>query len=151
MIMTHTLKRSRSKVRRVEHSENRQTDRTDFVTFLSNAVANKCISLRTAGSRRTLTAGWVFPVAVPMLANAAALLLLLLLRERQTDKHYLPTVILIIISIPSPTHSFTLGLNPSISANPPYRSLSFFSFRIHYMNFPDCSLLLLSISVFFTF
>ena len=147
MIMTHTRKRSRSKVRRVEHSENRQTDRTDFVTFLSNAVANKCISLRTAGSRRTLTAGWVFPVAVPMLANAAALLL----RERQTDKHYLPTVILIIISIPSPTHSFTLGLNPSISANPPYRSLSFLSFRIHYMNFPDCSLLLLSISVFFTF
>jgi len=72
MIMTHTRKRSRSKVRRVEHSENRQTDRTDFVTFLSNAVANKCISLRTAGSRRTLTAGWVFPVAVPMLANAAA-------------------------------------------------------------------------------
>jgi len=86
-----------------------------------------------------------------MLANAAALLLLLLLRERQTDKHYLPTVILIIISIPSPTHSFTLGLNPSISANPPYRSLSFFSFKIHYMDFPDCSLLLLSISVFFTF
>ena len=27
--------------------------------------------------------------------------------------HYLPTVILIIIGIPSPTHSFTLGLNPS--------------------------------------
>ena len=25
---------------------------------------------------------------------------------------------LIIISIPSPTHSFTLGLNPSFSANP---------------------------------
>ena len=40
--------------------------------------------------------------------------------------HYLPTVILIIIGIPSPTHSFTLGLNPSFSANPPYRSLSFF-------------------------
>ena len=41
-------------------------------------------------------------------------------------------VILIIIGIPSRTHSFTLGLNPSFSANPPYRSLSFFSFRIHY-------------------
>ena len=56
--------------------------------------------------------------------------------------HYLPTVILIviliIIDIPSPTHSFTLGLNPSFSANPPYRSLSFFSFRFHYMDFPDC-------------
>jgi len=63
--------------------------------------------------------------------------------------HYLPTVILIII--PSPTHSFTLGLNPSFSANPPYRSLSFFSFRIHYMDFPDCLLLLLSISVFLLF
>ena len=51
--------------------------------------------------------------------------------------HYFPTVILIIISIPSPTHSFTLGLNPSFSANPPYPSLSFFSFRFHYMDFPD--------------
>jgi len=66
-------------------------------------------------------------------------------------RHYLPTVILIIIGIPSPTHSFTLGLNPSFSANPLYRSLSFFSFRIHYMDFQDCLLLLLSISVFFTF
>ena len=61
--------------------------------------------------------------------------------------HYLPTVILIIIGIPSPTHSFTLGLNPSFPANPPYRSLSFFSFKIHYMDFADCLLLLLSISV----
>jgi len=52
--------------------------------------------------------------------------------------HKLPTVILSIIGIPSPTHSFTLGLNPSFSANHPYRSLSFFSFRIHYMDFPDC-------------
>ena len=61
--------------------------------------------------------------------------------------HYLPTVVLI-MGIPSPTHSFTLGLNPYFSANPPYRSLSFFSFfRIHYMDFPDCLLLLLSISV----
>ena len=69
---------------------------------------------------------------------------------------YLPTVILIviliIIGIPSPTHSLTLGLNPSFSANPPYRSLSFFSFRFHYiMDFPDCLLLLLSISVFLLF
>ena len=48
-------------------------------------------------------------------------------------------------------HSFTLGLNPSFSANPPYRSLSFFSFTIHYMDFPDCLLLLLSISVFLLF
>jgi len=61
----------------------------------------------------------------------------------------LPTVIL--IGIPSPTHSFTLGLNPPFSANPPYRSLSFFSFRIHYMDFPDCLLLLLSISAFLLF
>jgi len=34
---------------------------------------------------------------------------------------------------------------------PPYRSLSFFSFRIHYMDFPHCLLLLLSISVFLLF
>ena len=69
--------------------------------------------------------------------------------------HYLPTVIftviLIIIGIPSPTHSFTLGLNPSFSANPPYPSLSFFSFRIYYIDFLDCLLLLLSISVFLLF
>ena len=35
--------------------------------------------------------------------------------------------------------------------NPPYRSLSFVSFKIHYMDFPDCLLLLLSISVFLLF
>ena len=56
-----------------------------------------------------------------------------------------------IIGNPSPTHSFTLGLNPSFSANPPYRSLSFVSFKIHYMDFLDCLLLLLSISVFLLF
>ena len=44
----------------------------------------------------------------------------------------------IIIGIPSRTHSFTLGLNPYFSANPLYRSLSFFFFRMHYMDFPDC-------------
>ena len=44
------------------------------------------------------------------------------------------------IGIPSPTHSFTLGLNPSSSANPPYPSISFFSFRFHCMDFPDCLL-----------
>ena len=64
---------------------------------------------------------------------------------------YLPTVILIIIGIPSPTHSFTLGLNPSFSANPPHRSLSFFFFRIHCVDFPDCLLLLLSTFRLFTF
>ena len=37
-------------------------------------------------------------------------------------------------------HPLTLGLNPSFSANPPYPSLSFFSFRFHYMDFPDCLL-----------
>ena len=42
-------------------------------------------------------------------------------------------------------------LNPSFSANPPYRSLSFVSFKIHCMDFPDCLLLLLSISVFLLF
>ena len=35
------------------------------------------------------------------------------------------TVILIIIGIPSPTHSLTLGLNPSFSANPPYPAFPF--------------------------
>ena len=55
--------------------------------------------------------------------------------HRQID-----TVILIITGIPSPTHSFTLGLNSFFSANPPYPSLSFFSFRSHCTDFPDCLL-----------
>ena len=40
---------------------------------------------------------------------------------------YLPTVILIIIGIPSTTHSFIPGLKPFFSANPSHRSLSFSS------------------------
>ena len=47
-------------------------------------------------------------------------------------------------------HVHVLGLNPSFSANSPYRSLSFVS-KIHYMDFPDSLLLLLSISVFLLF
>ena len=35
--------------------------------------------------------------------------------------------IIIIISMPSPTHSFIPGLKPSFSANPSHRSLSFSS------------------------
>jgi len=60
------------------------------------------------------------------------------------------TFILIIISIPSPAHSFIPDLKPSFSANPPHRSLPFFN-RTDYMDFPDCLLLLLSMSVFFLF
>jgi len=41
--------------------------------------------------------------------------------------HYLPTVILIIIGIPSPTHSFIPVVKPSFSTNPSHRSF-FFSF-----------------------
>jgi len=37
------------------------------------------------------------------------------------------TIILIIISFPSPTHSFVPGLKPSFSANPSHRRLSFSS------------------------
>ena len=51
----------------------------------------------------------------------AGTLLVAVTRERR----YGPSRLLIIIGIPSPTHSFTLGLNPSFSANPPYPSLSF--------------------------
>jgi len=53
--------------------------------------------------------------------------------EEQNRTFMLPTVILIIISFPSPTHSFTPGLKPSFSANPSHRSLSFFFFRTDYM------------------
>jgi len=69
--------------------------------------------------------------------------------------HYLPTVIPIvilnIIGIPSPTHSFTLGLNPSFSANPPYPSLSLFLIQVSLYGFPRLFTLLLSISVFLLF
>ena len=55
--------------------------------------------------------------------------LLLICHCRILYDHYLPTVIrivtLIIIGIPSPTHSLTLGLNPSFSANPPYPAFPF--------------------------
>ena len=43
------------------------------------------------------------------------------------------TVILIIISFPSPTLSFILDLKPSFSANPSHCSLSFFFFGTDYM------------------
>ena len=62
--------------------------------------------------------------------------------------HYLATSYLLLLGIPSPTHSFIPGLKPSFYANPSHRSPSFFLFRIHYINSPDCVLLLLSISVF---
>jgi len=45
------------------------------------------------------------------------------------------TVILIIISIPSPTHSFIPGLIPSFYANPSHRSLSFSSFGLIELHF----------------
>ena len=57
------------------------------------------------------------------------------------------TCILIIISIAPPTYSFIPGLKRSFSANLSHRSLPFF-FETNYMDSPDCSLLLLSISVF---
>ena len=57
--------------------------------------------------------------------------------------HYLPTVILIvtliIIGIPSPTHSHS-RLKSFLFCKSSLPSLSFFSFRIHYMDFPYCTL-----------
>jgi len=62
------------------------------------------------------------------------------------------TVILIISSSSSlsPPHSFIPGLKPSFSAILPNAAFLFF-FRTDYMDSPDCLLLLLSISVVFTF
>jgi len=45
--------------------------------------------------------------------------------------------------------TFIPGLKPSFSANPSHRSPSFFFFRIHYMDSPDCLVLFLSISIFY--
>ena len=63
-------------------------------------------------------------------------------------KSCLPTVIL--ISFPSPTHSFIPGLK-SFSSNPSHRSLPFLFFRTDSTDSPDCLLLLLSVSVFIFF
>ena len=49
------------------------------------------------------------------------------------------TFILIVISIPSPPHSFNLGLKPYFSANPFHRSLPLF-FRTDHMDSRDCLL-----------
>jgi len=57
------------------------------------------------------------------------------------------TFILIIISIPSPHHSFIPGLKPSFSANPSHRYLPFF-FSAYSTDFPDCLPILLSIPFF---
>ena len=57
------------------------------------------------------------------------------------------TVVLIITSFPSNTHSFILGLKPSFSANPSHCSLSFSSSGLT-TRFPRLLLLLHSISVF---
>ena len=56
---------------------------------------------------------------------------------------------LLLLGIPSPTHSFIPGLKPSFSANPSHRGPSFFFFGIHHMDSPDCLLLFLNISVFY--
>ena len=56
---------------------------------------------------------------------------------------------LLLFGIPSPTHPFIPGLKPSFSANPSHRSPSFFFFKTHYMDSPDCLLLFLSISAFY--
>ena len=55
--------------------------------------------------------------------------------------------VILIISFPSPTHSFIPGLKHFFSANPSHPSLPFI-FRTDYMDSPDWLLLLLSISVF---
>jgi len=60
----------------------------------------------------------------------------------------LPTVILIIIGIPSPSHSFIPGLKPSFSAYPSQKPFFFF-FRIHYVDSPDCYCYFLAYSVFY--
>jgi len=58
------------------------------------------------------------------------------------------TFILINISILLPPHSFIPGLKHSCSANPSTVAFLFF-FSTDYMDYPDCLLLLLRISVFY--
>ena len=69
-----------------------------------------------------------------------------ILGDRVKQMRLLLTVVLIIISFPSLTHSFIPGLQPSFSAHPSHCSLSFFSSGLITW-FPRLLLLLLSISV----
>jgi len=58
---------------------------------------------------------------------------------------------LLLIGIPSPTHSFVPGLKPSFSANHSHCSRSFLllKYLLRGLDSPDCLLLFLSISVFY--
>ena len=58
------------------------------------------------------------------------------------------TLTRIIISIPSPPHSFIAGLNLSVLQILPTVALRFF-FRTDYMDSPGCLLILLIISVLY--
>jgi len=57
-------------------------------------------------------------------------------------------IILVIISFPSPIHSFIPGLKPSFSANPSPTAAFLFLLQDWLHGFPRLLLLLLSISVF---
>jgi len=79
----------------------------------------------------------VYP-SVESVESYTVIIILIIIGIPSPTHSFIPGfIILIIIGIPSPTHSFIPGFKPSISANPSYRILSFSSFRIHYMDSPD--------------
>jgi len=60
----------------------------------------------------------------------------------------LAVILIIIISFPSPTHSFIPGLKLSFSANPSHTAAFPFLLQDRLYGFPRLLLLLLSISIF---
>jgi len=136
-----------SKCARWSHHWRMTTDRS-YYRLLEIRVQQRLCQLHSSGIFDCLYKGifcWgIMPVVCHLLIGLAVFLY----------DRYLPTVILRPLLLWVFHHPLTLSLyslNAYFSANPPYRSLSFFFFRIYYMDFPDCLLLLLSISVSFLF
>ena len=90
------------------------------VTYLPYRVSGSTL---TAVGRSHLLARWPGTLSriLPGIQRAAQTVLGVYLKRTCSRV----TSALIIIGILSPTHSLTLGLNPSFSANPPYPAFSF--------------------------
>ena len=96
---------------------------TYFQNYFTVRLTGKCVIKSYKNVPRNIQHVATLPCEIAILNRRHAQELI------EANCHYLPTVILIvtliIIGIPSPTHSLTLGLNPSFSANPPYPAFPF--------------------------
>jgi len=117
----------------------------------STSWTPSALVLRHAGSACS-TRDWASTVAVLPTSRPTS-------RPATTASQARYTSLVILIGIPSPTHSFMPGVKPSFAAKPAHRSLFFASSGFSTWIPPDCLLLLLSIfrllhfsfSCFYTF